>query len=161
MPALPFVFFTNELHVLPLATLQNGQPPSTIKVTKQFFQHQIEDLKNEFSQVQSMGAATAEEWIKGLEGRGKERRNDAGRWEKWEASGGVARMRSMEHHEGMMSAGPTRIATPSTGTTFTHISHTTNGRNPILQTNNPTQIPGQAQNQVHQMPQSIQTSFRK
>jgi hypothetical protein len=160
MPALPFVFFTNELHVLPPTTLQNGQPPSTIQITKHFFQHQIEDLKNEFSQVQSMGAATAEEWIKGLEGRGKERRNDAGRWEKWEASGGVARMRSLEQHEGLMSA-PTRIATPSTGTIFTHISHTTNGHDLILQTNNTMQIPGQNQNQVHQLSQSIQTSFRK
>lgn len=162
MPALPFVFFTNELHILPPATLQNGQPPSTIQITKHFFQRQIEELNSEFSEVQSMGAATAEEWIKGLDERGKEQRNDAGRWEKWQASGGVARMRGLEPHEGVNSAAPTRTATPSTtGTMFTHFPQPTNSYNPAFQPNNPTQLPGQIQAQVHQLPQPIQTSFRK
>lgn len=30
-----------------------------------------------------MGTATVEEWLKGLDGRGAERRNDTSRWEKW------------------------------------------------------------------------------
>jgi hypothetical protein len=162
MPALPFIFVTNELHVLPPATLQSGQPPPTIQITKQFFQHHIDDLKAEFSQVQSLGSATAEEWIKGLDERGKERRNDAGRWEKWESSGGVSRMRGLEPHEGVKIAAPTRTATPSTtGTITTHVSHPTNGHNTVFQSHNSTQLAGQIPSQIHQLPQPIQTSFRK
>jgi len=93
--ALPFIFLTNELHVIPLATLQNGQPTG-IQIAKHFFNPHIEEIKQEFDDVKAMGSATAEEWIKGLEGRGRERRNYAVRWERWEASGGVARM----HHIG-------------------------------------------------------------
>lgn len=96
MAALPFVFLTNELHVLPLATLQNGQPPPQIQITKNFFQPHIDDMKREFLDVQTMGSATAEEWLKGLDDRGKERRNDSMRWERWEASGGIARIHIAE-----------------------------------------------------------------
>lgn len=99
MAALPFVFFTNELHVLPLATIQSGQPPLAISIAKVFFKPQIEDIQSELIEVKKMGSATAEEWLKGLDDRGKERRNDAARWEKWEVAGGVARMRYMEAHE--------------------------------------------------------------
>jgi hypothetical protein len=152
MPALPFVFLTNELHIIPPTTLQNGQPPPTTQITKHFFQRHIEELKSEFSQVQSMGSAAAEEWIKGLEERGKQWRNDAARWEKWEASGGFARMRGLESHEGVKSAVPTRTATPST---------TANGGNHVFETNHSMQLPGQIPTQVHQFPQPIQTSFRK
>ena len=94
MTALPFVFLTNELHVIPPATLQNG-PPAGIQISKHFFKPHIEELKQEFDSVKAMGSAAAEEWIKGLEGRGRERRNDALRWERWEASGGVTRMRNL------------------------------------------------------------------
>ena len=96
MAALPFIFLTNEMHVLPLTTLQGGQPPPMVQITKNFFQPQIEDIKQQFLNVKSMGSATAEEWLKGLDDRGKERRNDSIRWERWEAGGGVARMRITE-----------------------------------------------------------------
>lgn len=96
MAALPFIFLTNELHVLSPATLQNGQHPAIIQITKYFSKHQVEDIKQEFNRVKDMGAATAEEWLKGLDGRGKERRNDAARWERWEANGGLSRMRNAE-----------------------------------------------------------------
>lgn len=97
MAALPFVFLTNELHVLPPSTLQNGQHPPTIQITKRFSKSQIEDSKQEFDNVKALGSATAEEWLKGLDERGKERRNDAARWERWESRGGVANMRKVYH----------------------------------------------------------------
>ena len=162
MPALPFILFTNELHVLPAATLQNGYPPPAIQITKQFFQHQIEDIKREFSEVRSMGTATVEEWIKGLDERGKERRNDAARWEKWDAGGGVARMLALEPHEGIKSAAPTRTATPSTTvTTFAHLPQPTNGYNPAFQPNTSMQLPAQVPSQANQLPHPLHTSFRE
>jgi hypothetical protein len=156
MPALSFVFFTNELHVLPLATLQIEQPPPSIKITKHFFQTHIEELKSEFFRVHSMGTATAEEWIKGLEERGKERRNDAGRWEKWEASGGVTRMRGLDSHKSIRSALLTRTAAPST--IGMPILHTSKGHNPVLSNNS---ISAPMSSQVRKLSQPLQTSFRK
>jgi hypothetical protein len=159
MPALPFVFLTNELQVLPAATLQNGHAPPASQITKQFFHPQIEEIKNEFSEVQAMGTATAEEWIKGLDERGKKQRSDAARWEKWEANGGVIRMRTLEPHEGIKSSAPTRTSTPSTtSTTFAHITQQTNGHNPAFQQHTSIQ---QMQGQVNQLHHPIHTSFRK
>jgi hypothetical protein len=42
-----------------------------------------------------MGSGAAEEWLKGLDGRGKESRRECSKWEKWAASGTVGQMRSM------------------------------------------------------------------
>lgn len=39
-----------------------------------------------------MGSGTVDEWLKGLSGQGKDLRQQALKWEKWEASGGVAKM---------------------------------------------------------------------
>ena len=158
MSALPFVFFTNELQILPTATLQYGHPPSTIQMSKHFFQKQIEDLKTEFSEVQSMGTATVEEWIKGLDGRGKERRNDAARWEKWEASGGVLRMRGTEQHEDVKSAAPLPKAASSEDA---NVLHQFDDHNSVAQYNRSLHLLGQIPSEVHQLPQPIQTSFRK
>ncbi|KAK7719594.1 hypothetical protein SLS64_001771 [Diaporthe eres] len=58
------------------------------------FNH-VEALKQEFFSVKAMGAATVEEWLKGLEGRGHERRSDALRWENWTASGGLSQMKNV------------------------------------------------------------------
>ncbi|QSZ32752.1 hypothetical protein DSL72_002331 [Monilinia vaccinii-corymbosi] len=99
MPALPFIFLTNELHVIPATALQHGQPPSTIQITKYYFKNHIEAIKGEFESVKAMGSATIEEWLKGLEDRGKARRTDAARWERWEASGGVSRMKNLVQRE--------------------------------------------------------------
>lgn len=97
--ALPFIFLTGDLNVLSAISLQNEQPPSTIQLAKCFFKPHVEAIKAEFFKVKSMGAGTAEEWLKGLDDTGKDRRNDSARWERWEASGGVQQMRINEPAE--------------------------------------------------------------
>jgi hypothetical protein len=105
LAALPFIFFTNELHVLPahILQLQSEHQQQTVQITKRFLNSHLEDMKKEFDNVKILGAATAEEWLKGLEERGKEKKADAARWKRWESTGGVARM---SYVEGDKLAGP-------------------------------------------------------
>ncbi|KAI1755036.1 hypothetical protein F4782DRAFT_489744 [Xylaria castorea] len=92
IPALPFIFISQDMRVVPSAMLQAGHA-AKLPVTKVFLSSHVAAIQEEFTSVRAMGSATAEEWLKGLEGRGKERRTDALRWEKFEISGGLVRMR--------------------------------------------------------------------
>ncbi|KAK8028081.1 hypothetical protein PG991_005137 [Apiospora marii] len=96
IPALPSVLITEDTTILSPGALQIGQGHSDVKLTKLFFTRHVEELQEEFATVKAMGPATAEEWLKGLEDRGKELRGDSSRWEKWEFAGGVAQMRKMQ-----------------------------------------------------------------
>ncbi|KAI1499622.1 hypothetical protein F5X99DRAFT_388926 [Biscogniauxia marginata] len=95
MSALPFVLTTNDMHIVPSTMLQTGQISPGLQVTKIFLSASIEKLRHEFLSVKEMGEATVEEWLKGLDNRGKEHRNDALRWEKWELSRGAVQMQSL------------------------------------------------------------------
>ncbi|KAL2018954.1 hypothetical protein VTK56DRAFT_10248 [Thermocarpiscus australiensis] len=94
MPALPFIFLTQELHVFSATALEQGHLPAGTEVTKLFSSSDVEALKQEFLAVKDMGPGTASEWLKGLVGRGSDLQHDATKWEKWEYSGGTAKMRS-------------------------------------------------------------------
>jgi hypothetical protein len=99
LAALPFIFFTNEQHALSAHTLQSGQPPPNIQITKRFLNTQVEEIKGEFEDAKALGTATAEEWLKGLEERGKEKKADSARWERWESTGGVLSMRRADEND--------------------------------------------------------------
>lgn len=112
MVALPFIFVTNDVHVISSATLQNAHAPA--QITKIFFKPLIEDIKKEFFEIKAMGAGTAEEWLKGLDKRGKEKRNDAFKWERWEQTGGVRRMHTGERIWLQENITQSRLAIPTT-----------------------------------------------
>ncbi|CAJ2513352.1 Uu.00g014710.m01.CDS01 [Anthostomella pinea] len=103
MPALPFVLVTDSTHVIPSAMLQDGQATHVLQLTKIFLSEHIEKLRREFLSVKAMGTATTEEWLKGLEDRGKEQQSDSVRWEKWESSGGTRQMRNLSSPGGPSS----------------------------------------------------------
>lgn len=92
MPALPLTYLTNELHVVPSVLLQTG-PPAGVQISKYFYKPQVDQIKTEYLQVKNMGSATLDEWLKGLEARGKQAKTDALRWERWETKGGIQKMR--------------------------------------------------------------------
>lgn len=94
-PALPFVFVTDNLKVLSPSTLEKGQLPANTQVTKRFWSAHVETINKEFLDVKGMGSATTEEWLKGLEGRGKERQSDATRWENWASSSAFSQMKKV------------------------------------------------------------------
>ncbi|KAK2736826.1 hypothetical protein FQN55_001415 [Onygenales sp. PD_40] len=89
IPSLPFAFFTPSMHFASSITLRSNNPPPGMALTKYFFKPHIADLRRKFEDVKSLGPATTEEWIKGLEDNGKEKLADAARLEQWEASGGL------------------------------------------------------------------------
>lgn len=95
LPGLPFVFITDEIHVLSPDALQGIQVPSGVQLTKIFLSAHVDQLVDEFNSVKSLGGATVEEWLKGLEDRGKQRRSEPSRWEKWAAADGVVAMRTL------------------------------------------------------------------
>ncbi|KAK8019624.1 hypothetical protein PG990_004762 [Apiospora arundinis] len=117
IPALPSVLLTEDKAILSPGALQNGQGHNDVKLTKLFYTRHVEELKEEFATVKAMGLATAEEWLKGLEDRGKELRGDSSRWEKWEFAGGVSQMRKTQveypystNHGGAPLETPTKVS---------------------------------------------------
>lgn len=151
------MFFSDQLHIIPYATLQNSQSPLSFKVAKTYFRPHTEDINQEFTNVKAMGPATAEEYAKGLNGRGKEAKADSARWERWEAIGGVARMRLPE------SAEVTDAPVKANGTIQPGFFPATNFAQGPPGTNDHTaanfaQRPAMMQTQF---PHALQTSFRK
>ncbi|KAK1757539.1 hypothetical protein QBC47DRAFT_399878 [Echria macrotheca] len=90
LTALPFVHLTRELHIVPAAELE--QLPQNQQTTKLFSLTDVKLLEQEFATVRNMGTGTVDEWLKGLENRGRDLRQQASKWEKWDSSGGVAKM---------------------------------------------------------------------
>lgn len=153
LAALPFIFLTNELHVLAPSTLQSGQPPPGIQVVKHFSISQIDAIKLKFEEVKALGGATAEEWLKGLDGQGQDRKTDAARWERWETQGGVTRMRNLEAAEAasrLLRAASARNAIASS-TNVSVSMYQSNGSlpRPLPLSNTPTtQMPMQIHNLI-------------
>ncbi|KAF2754150.1 hypothetical protein EJ05DRAFT_504260 [Pseudovirgaria hyperparasitica] len=84
LPGLPFIFLTQDLHVVPASTLHHASPPPTIQLRKCYYTTQVEQIQEEFIAAKALGQAAAEEWHKGLDSRGKTRLSDAERCERWE-----------------------------------------------------------------------------
>jgi hypothetical protein len=80
------------MQVFSPGALENGQIPKDMLLTKIFLSTHVAALKEEFLGVKNLGLGAAEEWVKGLEDRGKRDRLDASRWEKWESARGVIQM---------------------------------------------------------------------
>lgn len=95
MPALPFIFMTQELQALSPTTLERGDLPPNTSLTKIFWSPDVESVTEEFEVVRKLGSAATEEWLKGLDGRRRERQNDSARWENWAASGAIIQMQTL------------------------------------------------------------------
>jgi len=95
LPALPFVFLTQDRDVFSAAAFEQSQLSADVQVTKLFSKSDVQALQEEFLQVRDMGQGTVAEWLKGLPGRCSDLQHDASKWEKWESSGGTTRMCSL------------------------------------------------------------------
>lgn len=94
LPALPFTYVTQDLNVVTLTSVEQGQlPPETS--SKRFLSTDVKELEQEFFSVKELGTGTMEEWMKGLPVRGQKRLNEAKKWEKWAAAGHLQQVRAM------------------------------------------------------------------
>ncbi|KAI4178438.1 MAG: hypothetical protein L6R41_008393, partial [Letrouitia leprolyta] len=92
LPALPFAFVSSSMNYIPNTLLrENAAPPST-RIVKRFYKPHVQQIKQKLDQVKELGAASADEWSKGLAEEGRERINDTVRWEQWEARGGLKKV---------------------------------------------------------------------
>ncbi|CCC14126.1 unnamed protein product [Sordaria macrospora k-hell] len=108
LQAIPFAYVTPDLRVQPSNT------PDTEK-QKLFSPSDVEEVTKEFHDVQALGPGVLDEWMKGLNNRGKNAQNEASKWEKWYVSGGVARMRT-EYYPGYVKNKASSIPTPNSAT---------------------------------------------
>lgn len=67
-----------------------------------------------------MGVGTVNEWLKGLGGRGKDMRQDASKWEKWESSGGTAKICSQLYPGHVRGSSPVTSSSTATSSAATY-----------------------------------------
>ncbi|KAH6619876.1 hypothetical protein B0J18DRAFT_445923 [Chaetomium sp. MPI-SDFR-AT-0129] len=108
IPALSFIFLTQERDVFSAAAVEQTPLPDGLSGTKLFLKADVENLQEEFSRVQEMGQGTISEWLKGLTSRGSDAQHQPVKWERWEASGGVSKMRSVLY-PGFTARAPTSL----------------------------------------------------
>ena len=106
LPGLPFALISSSNHFIANSVLRGSTSPPTLQLTKCYYKPHIEELKRQLDDVKDLGPASAEEWIKGLDGEGKERINDAMRWEQWEAKGGLKKVNHRPHLKALATNGP-------------------------------------------------------
>ncbi|KAL8641648.1 MAG: hypothetical protein Q9228_001574 [Teloschistes exilis] len=93
LPALPFAFVTSSLNYVPASLIREAKEalPAT-QIVKRFYKPHVQNIKKQLEEVRELGTASADEWTKGLAGEGREKVDDAIRWEKWESKGGLRKV---------------------------------------------------------------------
>ena len=102
VPAIPFAFVSKDNHYIAHNLLKNQTPPN-LQMTKHFYKPSVENVMRRFENAKALGAATAEEWIKGLSSQGQERLEDIIRWEQWESKGGLKKVNTRYHPKPILS----------------------------------------------------------
>src|ERR1700734_3663803 len=83
-PGLSYGYFTPSLHYVGARTMKRNTPPKRLQLTKCYFRPQIEDFLAKEAEARLLGPAVVSEWHKGIDSYGKERMDDAARFEDWE-----------------------------------------------------------------------------
>ncbi|KAL8683018.1 MAG: hypothetical protein Q9186_001013 [Xanthomendoza sp. 1 TL-2023] len=90
--ALPFALVSKSLHYIPNNLLRESTVPPSLEMVKRYYKLHVQNIRQQLDDVRELGIASADEWSKGLAEEGKERINDAIRWEQWEAKGGLKKV---------------------------------------------------------------------
>lgn len=93
LPALPFAFISPSNNYIPSTLIRSTATlPPLLQMAKYYYKPHIEEIKQRLHGARELGNASAEEWIKGLDDEGRERLNEAARWEQWFAKGNLKRV---------------------------------------------------------------------
>ncbi|KAL8952068.1 MAG: hypothetical protein Q9222_001979 [Ikaeria aurantiellina] len=109
--ALPFAFVSSALNYIPNTLLKESTAPSSTRISKHYYKPHIQEVKRQLDNARDLGAASADEWSKGLYDEGKERINDAIRWEQWEAKGGLRKVNMRPNVKPIQTSTSTNTAT--------------------------------------------------
>lgn len=93
-PALSFAFLTQSLQYVPQYRWRDSVTHD-LDLQKYYYAPEITLLQQEAASVQALGAAAAEEWLKGLQSRGQFTQSFATRCEAWELNGGLQESRKL------------------------------------------------------------------
>lgn len=63
-------------------------------MTKFYYKPDVEEIKRQYEIAKELGAASVEEWTKGLAHQGQQCLEDIIRWEQWDSKGGLKTMTS-------------------------------------------------------------------
>ena len=116
LPALPFALISSSNNYIPSTLLRSTAPPPMLQPVRYYYKPHIEDIKQRLHSARELGNASAEEWIKGLNDEGKERLNEASRWEQWEAKGGLKKVNLRPHLRATVIPGHTTVETRMSST---------------------------------------------
>ena len=72
-------------------------------MTKFYYKPDVEEIKRQFETAKELGAASVEEWIKGLAHQGQQCLEDIIRWEQWDSKGGLKNMTSRPNSKAVTS----------------------------------------------------------
>ena len=109
LSALPFAFVTATNHFVSNAALQGMAHLPPLKMEKHYYKPHLEDIKKRLNEARGLGAASAEEWFKGLPAEGKARLDDATRWEQWEFKGGLKKINLRPPPKALPASGAPKI----------------------------------------------------
>lgn len=107
IPALPFAFISSSNNYIPSTVLRGTTPPPTLKLIKHYYKPHVKDVMLRLENARELGNASTDEWIKGLDSEGKDRLNEAVRWEQWDAKGGLRKVNLRSHSKSAIAQGST------------------------------------------------------
>lgn len=105
IPALPFAFISSSNNYIPSTVLRGTTTPPTLKLTKHYYKPHVKDVMLRLENARELGNASTDEWIKGLDSEGKDRLNEAVRWEQWDAKGGLRKVNLRSHSKSATTQG--------------------------------------------------------
>ncbi|KAL8842711.1 MAG: hypothetical protein Q9170_000367 [Blastenia crenularia] len=104
LPALPFAFVSSSMNYIPSTLLRESAAPTSTRIVKRFYKPHVQQIKRKLDEVRELGVGSADEWTKGLAEEGKERINNAVRWEQWEAKGGLKKVNVRPQAKAVMTS---------------------------------------------------------
>ena len=105
LQGLPFAFISETNHYIGHNVLRSVTTTPMLRMAKHYYKPDVQRIKRQFEAAKDLGAASAEEWTKGLAHRGQQCLEDTIRWEQWESKGGLKGLSSHPDSKAVVPGG--------------------------------------------------------